>query len=137
MEIEVRQFQDLLLDGKGSASQGHAEKRSISSIFLCLIFGFVFPSTVRMLSLLKEIWKKHGQSWTDDLSQEDETISRAWASELSQVNKMAFSRKYLSANAEVVDLQDIAEAFLEAMCIVAYFRHQQTGRLAYVGKNAQ
>ena len=48
------------------------------------------------------------------------------------MNEMAIKRKYLSKNAEVVDLHIFADASLEAMCIVAYFRDQQTGELAYV-----
>ena len=48
------------------------------------------------------------------------------------MNEMAIKRKYLSKNAEVVDLHIFADASLDAMCIVAYFRDQQTGELAYV-----
>ena len=36
----------------------------------------------------------------------------------------------------MVDLHVFADASLEAMCIVAYFRHQQTAELTYVLKNA-
>ena len=48
------------------------------------------------------------------------------------MNEMAIKRKYLSKNAEVVDLHIFADASLDALCIVAYFRDQQTGELAYV-----
>ena len=48
------------------------------------------------------------------------------------MNEMAIKRKYLSKNAEVVDLHIFADASLDAMCIVDYFRDQQTGELAYV-----
>ena len=34
--------------------------------------------------------------------------------------------------AEVVDLHVFADASLDAMCVVAFFRDQQTGELAYV-----
>ena len=37
-----------------------------------------------------------------------------------------------SKSAEVVDLHVFADASLDAMCIVAYFRDQQTGEPAYV-----
>ena len=94
--------------------------------------GLFFPFTVRMRLLLKGIWKKHGQSWAKQVSPEDEIAFKDWASELSHMNEMAIKRKYLSKNAEVVDLHIFADASLEAMCIVAYFRDQQTGELAYV-----
>ena len=46
-----------------------------------------------------------------------------------------YQEKNLSKNAEVVDLHIFAHASLNAMCIVAYFREQQIGELAYlVGK---
>ena len=48
------------------------------------------------------------------------------------MDEMAIKRKYLSENAEVVDLHIFADAFLDAMCIVTYFRDQQTGEIAYV-----
>ena len=48
------------------------------------------------------------------------------------MSEMAIKRKYLSKNAEVVDLHVFADASLDAMCLVAYFRDQQTGELAYV-----
>ena len=38
------------------------------------------------------------------------------------MNEMAIKRKYISKNAEVVELQIFADASLDAMCIVAYFR---------------
>ena len=61
------------------------------------------------------------------------------------MNEMAIKRTDISKNAEVVDLhifnaevadlQLFTDASLNAMCIVAYFRDQQTGELAYkVGK---
>ena len=55
-----------------------------------------------------------------------------WASELSQMNEMSIKRHPLSKNAEVVDLHFFANASLDAMCIVAYFRDQQTREIAYV-----
>ena len=48
------------------------------------------------------------------------------------MNEIAIKRKYLSKNAEVVDLHIFVDASLDAMCIVAYFRDQQTGEIAYV-----
>ena len=48
------------------------------------------------------------------------------------MNEMAIKRKYLSKNVEVVDLHNFVDASLDAMCISAYFRDQQTGELAYV-----
>ena len=77
---------------------------------------------------LEETW----QSWDEELSQEDELAFKDWASELNHMNEMAIKRKYLSKNAEVVDLHFFADASLDTMCIVAYFRDQQTGELAYV-----
>ena len=106
----------------------------VSSVFDPL--GLFSPFTVRMILLLKGIWKKHGQSWDEELSPEDGIAFNDWASQLNHMNEMAIKRKYLSKNAEVVDLHIFADASLEVMCIVAYFRDQQTGGLAYVvGKN--
>ena len=102
----------------------------VSSVFDPL--GLFSPFTVRMRLFLKGIWKKHGQSWDEQVSPEDEIAFKDWASELNHVNEMAIKRKYLSKNAEVVDLHIFADASLEAMCMVAYFRDQQTGELAYV-----
>ena len=48
------------------------------------------------------------------------------------MSEMAIKRKYLSKNAEMVGLHTFADAYLDAMCIVAYFRDQQIGELAYV-----
>ena len=100
----------------------------VSSVFDPL--GLFYPFTVRMRLLIKGIWK--GQSWDEELSPEDGIAFKDWASELNHMNEMAIKRKYLSKNAEVVDLHIFADASLEAMCIVAYFQYQQTGELAYV-----
>ena len=91
----------------------------VSSVFDPL--GLISPITVRMRLLVKGIWKKHGQSWDDELSPEDEIAFKDWASELSHMKEMTIKRKYLSKNAEVVDLHTFADASLDAMCIVAYF----------------
>ena len=91
----------------------------VSSVFDPL--GLFFPFTVWMRLLLKGIWKKHGQAWDEELSPEDEIAFKDWASELSHMNEMAIKRKYI-----------FADASLDAMCIVAYFRYQQTGKIAYV-----
>ena len=98
----------------------------------------LFPSlTVRKRLLLKGIWKKHGQLWDDELSQEEKIISKDWASELSQITEMAIRKKFLWEIAEVVDWHVFADASLETMCQVAYFRHQQTGEIAYVVGNCR
>ena len=82
--------------------------------------------------LLKGIWKKHGQLWDEELSPEDGIAFIDWASNFNHMNEMVIKRKYLSKNAEVVDLHIFADASLEAMSIVACSRDQQTGELAYV-----
>ena len=92
----------------------------VSSVFDPL--GLLSPFTVRMRLLLKGIWKKHGQSWDEQVSPEDEIAFKDWASELSQMNKMTLKRNYLSENVEVVDLHVFADASVDAMCMVAYFR---------------
>ena len=48
------------------------------------------------------------------------------------MNEMTLKRNYLSESVEVVDLHVFADASLDAMCMVAYLRDQQTGELAYV-----
>ena len=63
----------------------------VSSVFDPL--GLFSPFTVRMRLLLKGIWKKHGQSWVEKLSPEDEIAFKDWASELSHMNEMAIKRK--------------------------------------------
>ena len=83
-----------------------------------------------MRLLLKGIWKKHGQTWDEKLSPEDEISFKDWTSELNHMNEMAFKRKYSSKKSEVLDLHIFADASLDAMCIVAYSRDQQTGELA-------
>ena len=85
-----------------------------------------------MRLLLKGILKKHGQSCHEQVSPETEIAFKNWASELSHLNEMTLKRNHLSKNAEVVDLHVFADASLDAMCIVAYFRDQQTGELTYV-----
>ena len=60
-----------------------------------------------------------------------------WASELNHMNEMAIKRKYSSKNAEIVDLHCFADASLDAMCMVTYFRDQQTGELTYVVGNCR
>ena len=87
---------------------------------------------MRMRLLFKGIWKKHGQSWEEEVIPDDVIPFKDWASELSHMKEMAIKRKYLSKNAETVDLHVFADASLDAMCIVAYFRDQKTGELAYV-----
>ena len=73
-----------------------------------------------MRLLLKRIWKKHGQSWDEQVSPEDEIAFKDWASELSHMNEMTLKRNYLSENVEVVDLHVFADASLDAMCMVAF-----------------
>ena len=102
----------------------------VSSVFDPL--GLFSPFTVRMRLLLKGIWKKHGQSWDEQVSPEDEIAFKDWASELSHMNEMTLKRNYFSESVEVVDLHVFADASLDAICMVAYFRDQQTGELAYV-----
>ena len=102
----------------------------VSSVFDPL--GLFSPFTVRMRLLLKGIWKKHGQLWDEQVSPEDEIAFKDWASELSHMKEMTLKRNCLSENVEVVDLHVFADASLDAMCMVAYFRDQQTGELAYV-----
>ena len=102
----------------------------VSSVFDPL--GLFSPFTLRMRLLLKGVWKKHGQSWDEQVSPEDEIAFKDWASELSHMNKMTLKRHYLSENVEVVDMHVFADASLDALCMVAYFRDQQTGELAYV-----
>ena len=87
---------------------------------------------MRMRLLLKGVWKKHGKSWDEQVSPEDEIAFKDWASELSHMNKMTLKRNNLSEKFKVVDLHVFADASLDAMCMVAYFRDQQTGELAYV-----
>ena len=84
----------------------------VSSVFDPL--GLFSPFTVRMRLLLKGVWKKHGQSWDEELSPEDKIAFKDWASELSHMNEMAIKRKYLSKNAEVVDLHIFADASLHS-----------------------
>ena len=45
-----------------------------------------------MRLLIKGLWKKHGQSWDEELSPENEIYSKDWASELSHMNEMALKR---------------------------------------------
>ena len=85
-----------------------------------------------MRLLIEGFWKKHGQSWDEELSPGDEIAFKDWVSELNHMKEMAIKRKDLSKNAEVVDLHIFADASLNAMCIFAYVRDQQTGELAYV-----
>ena len=102
----------------------------VSSVFDPL--GLFSPFTMRMRLLLKGVWKRHGQSWDEELSPEVEIEFKDWASELCHINEMAIKRRYLSKNAEVLDLHVFADASLDAMCIVAYFRDQKTGGFSYV-----
>ena len=67
-----------------------------------------------------------------EVSPKDKIAFKDWASELSHMNEVTLKRNYLSKNAEVVDLHVFADASLDAMCIVAYFRDQQTRKLAFV-----
>ena len=97
----------------------------VSSVFDTL--GLFSPFTVRMRLLLKGIWKKHGQSWDEESSPDDEIAFKDWASGLSHMNEIAIKRNNLLKNAEVVHLQIFADASLDTMRIVAYFRDQQTG----------
>ena len=48
------------------------------------------------------------------------------------MNELTLKRNYLSEKVEVVDLHVFADASLDDMCMVSYFRDQQTGELAYV-----
>ena len=84
---------------------------------------------MRLRLLLKGIWKRHGQSGDEELSPDDEIAFKDWASELSHMNEMAIKRRYLSKNDVVVDLHVFADASLDAMCVVEYFRDQKTGSL--------
>ena len=61
-----------------------------------------------------------------------EIAFKNWASVLSRMNEMALTEYFLSSCAEFVDLYVFADGSLNAMCIVAHFRDQQTGELAYV-----
>ena len=94
----------------------------VSSVFDPL--GLFSPFTVRMRLLLKGLRKKHGQSWHQELSPEDEIAFKDWASEFNHMNEMDIKR--------IVDLHSFAYASLDVMCIVAFFRDQKTEELAYV-----
>ena len=128
--LEAKQSWDSPRYGKRSTCQSHSENCSISSMFDPL--GLFSTFTMKMILLLKGIWKRHGQSWDGELSQEYEIAFKDWVSELNHMNEMAIERRYLSKNIEVVDLHVFADASLDAMCVVAYFRDQKTGELAYV-----
>ena len=78
------------------------------------------------------IRKKHGQSWDEEVSPEDEIAFKSCASGLSRMNEMALKEYFLSSCAEVLDLHVFADGSLYAMCMLAHLRDQQTGELVYV-----
>ena len=85
-----------------------------------------------MKLLLKGIWKKHGQSWEEHLSPENEKSFPGLSIGVGSHEWDGPQKKCLSKNADVVDLHVFADASLDAICIVGYFRDQQTRELAYV-----
>ena len=102
----------------------------VSAVFDPL--GTVSPFTIRMRLLLKSIWKENGQSWDKELNEENRQEFNKWASEMIHVNKMALKRTYFESGVNKVDLHIFSDALLEAMCMVAYLRKQESGEVAFV-----
>ena len=91
----------------------------VSAVFETL--GIVSPFTIRMRLLLKLIWKDKGQSWDNELNDENRHEFKKWASEMIHVNQMSLERTYFQSSVNKVDLHIFSEASLEAMCTVALF----------------
>ena len=103
----------------------------VSAVFDPL--GIASPFTIRMRLLLKSIWKENGQLWDKELNEEKRHAVEKWASEMIQVNQMVLKRTYyFESGVNKVDLHSFSDASLEAMCMVAYFRKQETGEVAFV-----
>ena len=92
----------------------------VSSVFDPL--GIFAPFTMRMRILLKSIWIRHGQSWDENLNDEDRIIFMDWVKEMQTIQQRSLPRKYFTAIPKNVQLHIFCDASLEAMCIVAYFR---------------
>ena len=84
--------------------------------------GIFAPFTMRMRMLLKSIWIRFGQSWDENISEEDKRIFFEWVQEMQTIKQTSLSRKYFSNIPKNVQLHIFSDASLEAMCIVAYFR---------------
>ena len=102
----------------------------VSAVFDPL--GIVSPSTIRMRLLLKSIWKENGELWDKELNEEYRHDFKKWASEMIHVNQTALKRTSSESGVNKVDLHIFTDASLEAMCMVAYFRKQESGEVTFV-----
>ena len=92
----------------------------VSSVFDPM--GIFAPFTMRMRMLLKRIWIRFGQSWDENINEEDKRIFFEWVQEMQTIKQTSLSRKYFSNIPKNVQLHIFSDASLEAMCIVAYLR---------------
>ena len=72
--------------------------------------------------LLKSIWFRFGQSWGENISEEDKRIFFEWGKEMQTIKQACLPRKYFCNIPKNAELHVFSDASLEAMCIVAYFR---------------
>ena len=84
--------------------------------------GIFAPFTMRMRMLLKSIWIRFGQSWDENINEEDQRIFLEWVKEMQTIKQTSLPRKYFSNIPKNLQLHIFSDASLEAMCIVAYFR---------------
>ena len=92
----------------------------VSSVFDPM--GIFAPFTMRMRMLLKSIWIRFGQSWDENINEEDKRTFLEWVKEMQSIKQTPLPRKYFSNIPKNVQLHIFSDASLEAMCIVAYFR---------------
>ena len=93
--------------------------------FVSLVFdpmGIFAPFTMRMRMLLKSIWIRFGQSWDENINEEDKRTFLEWVKEMQAIKQTSLPRKYFSNIPKNVQLHIFSDASLEAMGIVAYFR---------------
>ena len=92
----------------------------VSSVFDPM--GVFAPFTMRRRMLLKSIWIRFGQSWDENVADDDKQVILDWVKAMQINENTSLPRKYLSDNPKNVQLHIFSDASLEAMCIVAYFR---------------
>ena len=66
----------------------------VSSVFDPM--GIFAPFTMRMRMLLKSIWIRFGQSWDENINEEDKRTFLEWVKEMQAIKQRSLPRKYFS-----------------------------------------
>ena len=92
----------------------------VSSVFDPM--GIFASFTMRMRILLERIWIRFSQSWDEKTADDDKQVFLEWVTEMQTFRNTSLPRNYFLDSPKNIQLHIFSDAYLEAMCIVAYFR---------------